>query len=91
MPAPDLPQPPTADHRAARYGLWLCGLYVLLYAGFIALTVFGTDVMARPVAWGLNLAIVYGWGLIAAAMVLALVYAALCRRFASAPRRAEDA
>ena len=61
----------------ARYGLILFAIYVVLYGGFILLAVFKPDVMAAPL-FGLNVAITYGLGLIGSALVLALVYMALC-------------
>lgn len=75
------------DHPAivasnARSGLWLFGLYLLLYSGFVGLSAFAPDLMAGAPFGGLNLAVLYGMGLIAAALVLALVYVALCGRSA---------
>jgi uncharacterized membrane protein (DUF485 family) len=70
---------PHVVSRNARYGLILFAVYVLLYAGFIALAVFWTPLMAAPVPGGMNVAIAYGFMLIAAALVLALIYMALCR------------
>lgn len=69
-------------HGAApvsRLGLALFFVYVALYGGFIGLVLAGSDLLTwRPVA-GVNLAVAYGLGLIAAACLLALVYMA-CRR-----------
>ncbi|GMU94235.1 MAG: hypothetical protein AMXMBFR4_32930 [Candidatus Hydrogenedentota bacterium] len=70
---------PHVVSRNARYGLILFAVYVVLYAGFIALAVFWTPVMAMPVPGGMNVAIAYGFALIAAALALAFVYMALCR------------
>lgn len=67
----------------ARYGLILFAVYLLLYGGFMLLTAFVPAVMASEVFGGVNLAIVYGLGLIGAALVLALVYAWLCRASAA--------
>ncbi len=65
--------------RNARYGLWLFGIYLLLYSGFVAVNAFVPQWMeATPLA-GVNLAILYGMGLIVAAFLLALVYGWLCR------------
>jgi uncharacterized membrane protein (DUF485 family) len=69
--------------RNARYGLLLFAVYVALYLGFIMLNAFDPERMQQPVLAGVNLAVVYGVGLIAAALVLALVYLALCRRGAT--------
>jgi uncharacterized membrane protein (DUF485 family) len=66
--------------RHARYGLILFFLYVLLYAGFIAISVLSPDLMNHRPMGGVNLAILYGLGLILAAFILAMVYMALCRR-----------
>ena len=54
-----------------------------LYAGFLLLNAFDPDIMGAQILGGLNLAVVYGLGLIAAAFVLALVYAWLCRERAA--------
>ena len=78
--------------RNARYGLWLFALYVLLYAGFMALSAFWPQTMRTPVRLfgGVNLAVVYGFGLIVMAFVLAVIYMALCRRGANdVPSQAE--
>jgi uncharacterized membrane protein (DUF485 family) len=60
--------------------MWLFCVYLALYAGFMGLSAFAPGVMAREVLGGVNLAILYGMGLIAAAVVLAFVYMGLCRR-----------
>lgn len=63
----------------SRIGLGLFALYVALYAGFMAVVLVRPDwLSARPFG-GTNLAIAYGLGLIAAALVLAVVYMAACR------------
>ena len=63
----------------ARVGLVLFGVYLAIYAGFVGLSALSPAWMATRVAGGLNLAIVYGMGLIVAAIVLALGYMAICR------------
>lgn len=63
----------------ARLGLWLFAIYLALYLGFVFLSAFAAQAMERPVLAGLNLAIVYGFGLILAALVMALVYGMLCK------------
>ena len=64
----------------ARLGLVLFFVYFSMYALFVGLIVYDYRIMARPVLAGVNLAIVYGMGLILSAIVLAVVYAMLCRR-----------
>lgn len=68
-----------AAARRARYGLILFAIYCLLYGGFMGLNAFAPDLMEITPLWGINLAILYGFGLIGSALVLALVYAWLCR------------
>lgn len=68
------------QERNARYGLILFALYFALYAGFIGMSVLIPRQMAAPALFGINLAIVYGFVLILAALVLALIYMALCAR-----------
>ena len=63
----------------ARVGLLLFAVYLALYGGFIDLSAFNREVMARPSLGGMNLAIVYGFALIVAAFVLAVVYMFLCK------------
>lgn len=62
-----------------RTGFVLFTFYLLLYGGFVALAAFSPIAMeATPLA-GVNVAIWYGFGLIAAAIFLALIYGWLCR------------
>lgn len=63
-----------------RLGVILFFIYVAFYGGFMALSAFRPEIMNRPFLAGANLAIVYGFALIAAALVLALVYMRLCRK-----------
>lgn len=63
-----------------RIGLILFGVYVAFYGGFMALSAFRPELMSRPFAGGANLAVVYGFALIAAALVLALLYMRICRK-----------
>lgn len=71
-------QPQTG--RAGRIGLVLFAIYVLFYAGFMALSAFAPGIMSTRPLGGVNLAIDYGMGLIVGALVLALLYMALARK-----------
>jgi len=64
--------------RNARYGLWLFFVYVVFYAGFVAISAFKFDALRAEIG-GVNLAIAYGMGLILLAFLLALVYMAMTR------------
>jgi uncharacterized membrane protein (DUF485 family) len=74
----------------SRVGLILFGVYLLLYGGFVFLNAFAPESMeVIPVA-GVNLAIVFGFGLILAAFVLALVYGFLCKATEEKSETKED-
>lgn len=63
----------------ARLGIWMFFFYLLVYVAFVAINVWRPLLMERIVWKGLNLATVYGFGLIALALGQALVYDAFCR------------
>jgi uncharacterized membrane protein (DUF485 family) len=63
-----------------RMGVRFFIVYVVFYAGFMALSAFSPSTMSKPVLGGVNLAIVYGFTLIVLALVLAMVYMNVCRR-----------
>lgn len=65
--------------RNSRVGLFLFGIYLALYGGFVLLNAFSPTTMEKTPLAGINLAILYGFGLIISAIVLALVYGFLCR------------
>lgn len=66
--------PPPAGRRT---GLALFWLYVALYGGFMALVLVRPDLLSKRPFGGVNLAIAYGMGLIAAAFLLAVLYMVL--------------
>jgi uncharacterized membrane protein (DUF485 family) len=53
--------------------------YLALYVGYMWLVAFRPDLMAKLPWGGVNTAILYGFGLIVAALVTSLVYGLLCR------------
>ena len=71
---------PELSARNARVGLWLFLFYSLLYAGFIGISCAAPHLMAKRPFGGTNLAILYGFSLIAVALVLALFYMFLCKQ-----------
>ena len=77
------------ESRNPRIGLILFAVYLALYGGFVYLSAFRAESMdSTPVA-GLNLAVLYGFGLIVGALVLALLYGWLCREDRSNGSRQE--
>lgn len=62
-----------------RLGVWMFLAYLIVYSGFVAINVIKPVMMESVVLFGLNLAVVYGFGLIIVALILALIYNQLCR------------
>ena len=67
------------ETRNARTGMVLFVVYLVLYGGFVLLNAFSADTMESTPIPGVNLAILYGFGLIVTAFLLALLYGFLCR------------
>ncbi len=76
--APSGPDP--ASDFKMRVGAWMFLLYALIYAGFVIINVVWPLWMEKTILWGLNLAVVYGFGLIVFALILALIYNRQCSR-----------
>ena len=78
------------ETRNARTGLVLFVFYLILYCGFVLVNAFAPEMMEKtPLSGslsGINLAILYGIGLILAALVLSLLYGFLCRSAREQPR-----
>lgn len=73
----------------ARYGLILFAIYLALYVIFVLLNVFAISVMETEV-FGLTLSVIYGLGLIVVALILALIYAWLCRESRSTSQKEQS-
>ncbi|MDR3539728.1 MAG: DUF485 domain-containing protein [Desulfosporosinus sp.] len=65
------------EKKKARLGVAMFVVYTVIYAGFILINTFDNPVMGEPVG-DLNVAIVYGFGLIVLAFVLAVIYNQIC-------------
>jgi len=65
--------------RNASLGMRLFLLYLVVYGIYVGLAAFAQDVLRKIGILGLNVAVLYGFGLIIAALLLALVYAWVCR------------
>ena len=78
-PAPREKEDAQVVERNARYGILLFLVYLFFYGGFIALSAFAPTIMASRPFGGVNTAILYGFGLIISALLLAFVYMFLCQ------------
>lgn len=64
----------------SRLGLVLFFLYLAAYIGFMGIAAFKYELFGSTPFGGVNLAILYGMGLIIAALLLALLYMVLCKK-----------
>ncbi|MBN1963994.1 MAG: DUF485 domain-containing protein [Anaerolineae bacterium] len=77
------PAPVEQDNAIApktRLGVALFIVYGLLYAGFVVINTLSPPTMGSEIVMGLNLAVVYGFGLIIVAIILGLIYNYVCTR-----------
>ncbi len=67
-----------ASGKKARLGIWFFFIYLAFYGGFVAIGVLDYEMLGQEIVGGLNLAIVYGAGLIIFAVLLGILYNFLC-------------
>ena len=67
-----------ASAYKVRLGAWMFLVYALIYAAFVVINLVAPQAMAAIGLGGLNLAVVYGFGLIILALILAVIYNQLC-------------
>ena len=67
-----------AQGYKSKLGVWMFLIYAAVYAGFVALNIISPLTMENTIILGLNLAVVYGFGLIILALILALIYNQAC-------------
>jgi uncharacterized membrane protein (DUF485 family) len=72
----------TVNVRSTRFGWGLFVVYAVLYGAFVLFNAFSPEMMEKTPLGGVNLAILFGLGIIAAAFLLALVYDWICRLLA---------
>ncbi len=78
-PATPSGRDPAGPYKA-RLGIWMFLFYTVFYAAFVAINLISPSAMATIVVAGLNLATVFGMGLIVLALVQALIYNFMCSR-----------
>ena len=78
------PASPQQEDKAAKrkslLGIKLFFVYAVIYAGFVFIGVTKPALMGVRVIFGLNLAIVYGFGLIIIAIVMGFLYHLACSK-----------
>ena len=90
-PAPVSNEPDHAVDEKARLGVRLFLVYSAVYLGFVVICTAKPALMGRIVFAGLNLAVVYGFGLIILAVGMGLVYHLRCSRMEDDARARHEA
>jgi uncharacterized membrane protein (DUF485 family) len=67
-----------ATKQKSRLGIILFAVYAVIYACFVIIGINYTHLMGIKVIAGLNLAVVYGIGLIVLAAVMGYIYSLVC-------------
>lgn len=73
-----------------KLGIILFIVYLIIYAGFVFIGTFYPQLLGLKVLSGLNLAFVYGMGLIILAGVMGLIYNFFCTRFENKMNKEAD-
>lgn len=79
-----------ASPKKAKLGLILFAIYCVVYATFIFIGVAMSDLLSTIVAFGLNLAVFYGFSLIIFAFILGLIYNKICTVYEEKMNKEEE-
>jgi len=82
--------PDHAIEYKKRVGVFMFILYGIIYSGFVVINFVKPILMEKIIFAGLNLAVVYGFGLIVFALILALIYNTLCAKEETRVNTPED-
>lgn len=75
--------------KKTRLGIVLFFIYLLVYAGFVVIGTLYPKKLGLSALGGLNLAFVYGMGLIILAVVMGLIYHFICTHFENTTNKEE--
>lgn len=70
-----------ASKKKANLGILFFFIYLFFYGGFVVIGVLNYELFAYELAGGINIALVYGMGLILFAVLLGIIYNFLCSRY----------
>lgn len=71
------------DHACeykTKIGIRLFALYCIIYTGFVIINTVKPQLMATKIIAGLNLACVYGFGMIILAIIMGMIYNFMCTK-----------
>lgn len=78
-PAAQSGKDPASEYKK-KVGVRMFIAYAVVYAGFIVINTAVPKLMGKPVAFGLNLAVTYGFSLIFLAIVAGIIYNLICTK-----------
>jgi len=73
-------KPDYAVSYKTHLGVVMFIFYALVYSGFVVINIISPRLMEKIIFLGLTLSVVYGFGLIILALLLALIYTHLCSK-----------
>ena len=78
-PASDWGKDNAAEFKT-RLGLNLFFIYCLIYSGFVIINTIKPKLMGLTIIFNLNLAAIYGFGLIILAIIMGVIYNSICTK-----------
>jgi len=75
------PKEEKSSRKKALLGIKLFFVYLFIYSGFVFIGIVNPELMGKRIVFGLNLAIVYGFGLIIIAIVMGWIYHMVCSSY----------
>lgn len=79
-----------ASDVKSKLGVKLFFVYLAIYAGFVAINTISPKTMGMTVFAGLNLAVIYGFGLIIVAIIMGLIYNHVCTKWENEMNSTEE-
>ena len=79
-----------ASAKKTSLGIKLFVVYALIYAGFVFINTLSPSTMGIKVFAGLNLAVIYGFGLIILAIVMGVAYNRICTGYENKLNKKEE-
>lgn len=70
-----------ASSIKSKLGVILFFVYLIIYSGFVAISIFSLNTMGKIVFAGVNLAVIYGFGLILLAIIMGIIYNSICTAY----------
>lgn len=70
--------PDHAQEYKSKLGVRMFFVYAVIYVAFVAINIISPLTMEKTILMGLNLAVVYGFGLIITAVIMAMFYNRAC-------------